>query len=679
MNTSIETLLSDILSVKRCQKDVKEIAQRLKAVPPKDIEQLIEIMIERFESEALGIVYLGIFINRTAVDTKLLLAGTQIIDNLFDAFAPYRYCSPKAIPGLVEMARSGKFAWERKAYAAFLAVYLLRKYKHDTREIKIIIKKLTLEIITPEASTIITAAMLGLDDLADFSEPPLSTYLPDFMQIVPETPPGRVIASGYTIKRISAKVSRNAPCPCGSGKKFKKCCMGKKDELKTNELRRDMVVADQEYQPVQLSAQDYIYNLRPFELTRLKAEDLDKDQLFWAFDRLRLYEHFEKALQMLIEYESKFEDDDFDSGHYYDLIRATLKKGNIKVAEKIIPRLVDMGSQQLEFISYQLELLKTRQLDKLEDICSKCVKGEYDIIDFCYTLYEVNYPAIFILFVRSVVAETPQRDVDIEFLFEMVTKARFELELEEFGEMSLDNWYTLREEMEQDEVAEQQFVENIELKDELKTAQRKSGKIALELARKEKELEKLEERKKELEKSVLKSKREQTPKPDSPSADERIENLRRKTKNLQVELNRQQQTRLELRSQIQSSRTMISNLLKEKQQTKPVDATVPEIKIPAKLPEKIIVPEYFSGFRKQAEHLPAEIVAKALTAINSIVLNEAEVWKHISSIETYDELFRIRAGISYRVMFRWKPGKYLHVLDIIPRSKLETWLKQYNH
>jgi len=27
-----------------------------------------------------------------------------------------------------------------------------------------------------------------------------------------------------------AKISRNDPCPCGSGKKFKKCCLGKELE-----------------------------------------------------------------------------------------------------------------------------------------------------------------------------------------------------------------------------------------------------------------------------------------------------------------------------------------------------------------------------------------------------------------------------------------------------------------
>lgn len=33
------------------------------------------------------------------------------------------------------------------------------------------------------------------------------------------------IVGGGTIKREGPKVGRNDPCPCGSGKKFKKCCL----------------------------------------------------------------------------------------------------------------------------------------------------------------------------------------------------------------------------------------------------------------------------------------------------------------------------------------------------------------------------------------------------------------------------------------------------------------------
>ena len=39
---------------------------------------------------------------------------------------------------------------------------------------------------------------------------------------------GTVIASGDTpYERSHKKIGRNDPCPCGSGKKYKKCCMGK--------------------------------------------------------------------------------------------------------------------------------------------------------------------------------------------------------------------------------------------------------------------------------------------------------------------------------------------------------------------------------------------------------------------------------------------------------------------
>ena len=35
---------------------------------------------------------------------------------------------------------------------------------------------------------------------------------------------GEDTAAPTTVKREAAKVGRNDPCPCGSGKKYKKCC-----------------------------------------------------------------------------------------------------------------------------------------------------------------------------------------------------------------------------------------------------------------------------------------------------------------------------------------------------------------------------------------------------------------------------------------------------------------------
>lgn len=44
--------------------------------------------------------------------------------------------------------------------------------------------------------------------------------------------------SGYQLKTIRrVKIGRNAPCPCGSGRKFKKCCIDQVQEEITHERR----------------------------------------------------------------------------------------------------------------------------------------------------------------------------------------------------------------------------------------------------------------------------------------------------------------------------------------------------------------------------------------------------------------------------------------------------------
>jgi hypothetical protein len=35
------------------------------------------------------------------------------------------------------------------------------------------------------------------------------------------------VVSGFTVRRAAERIGRNEPCPCGSGKKYKKCCYDK--------------------------------------------------------------------------------------------------------------------------------------------------------------------------------------------------------------------------------------------------------------------------------------------------------------------------------------------------------------------------------------------------------------------------------------------------------------------
>ncbi len=53
----------------------------------------------------------------------------------------------------------------------------------------------------------------------------LEQNLPAFQNAVAEGP-GAISGKGKTIVHRAEKTGRNDPCPCGSKKKFKKCCMG---------------------------------------------------------------------------------------------------------------------------------------------------------------------------------------------------------------------------------------------------------------------------------------------------------------------------------------------------------------------------------------------------------------------------------------------------------------------
>ncbi|HQP10905.1 MAG TPA: SEC-C metal-binding domain-containing protein, partial [Candidatus Omnitrophota bacterium] len=40
----------------------------------------------------------------------------------------------------------------------------------------------------------------------------------------PSSPPDKATSAPAPVRHTGPKVGRNDPCPCGSGKKYKKCC-----------------------------------------------------------------------------------------------------------------------------------------------------------------------------------------------------------------------------------------------------------------------------------------------------------------------------------------------------------------------------------------------------------------------------------------------------------------------
>src|ERR1700730_15276329 len=103
------------------------------------------------------------------------------------------------------------------------------------------------------------------------------------------------------------KINRNDLCPCGSGKKYKKCCMIKEQVLEVEELklerffvqRHALVLKLKQFLEVSHSLKSYLHLKLEFR-TRIKqilSEDIEEGYFqYWMFF-FRTYENGKRGIE----------------------------------------------------------------------------------------------------------------------------------------------------------------------------------------------------------------------------------------------------------------------------------------------------------------------------------------------------------------------------------------------
>lgn len=99
----------------------------------------------------------------------------------------------------------------------------------------------------------------------------------DILLYIPES--SIITSDEGQLIRNEPKTGRNDPCPCGSGKKFKKCCAGK---IKNTELlyisNKEKKLKESDFTTDSLGYSD-IRNLRGYELEQIDFTKLNHGQL----------------------------------------------------------------------------------------------------------------------------------------------------------------------------------------------------------------------------------------------------------------------------------------------------------------------------------------------------------------------------------------------------------------
>jgi predicted nuclease with TOPRIM domain len=504
--------------------------------------------------------------------------------------------------------------------------------------------------------------------------------------LLPEHRPRPIVGGDYTVRRPIPKLGRNDPCHCGSGKKYKKCCY-----LKDQDLLRDAsqyagaTRSELKSSPGRVDDPHIIWDMRAYELKRLRPSELGKNQLLAGYQCALDYGLRELAFDMLTECERRSRGREFDPGHFEDLIERVLEAGDLALARRIRDHCREHAWYRPHAIRFRFDLLENpERFDPLEQDCRKSVAGTPDeeteadepLIRLAYD-FAPRYPALAVVLARAAIVSHPHRHLDNETLLDMIRDARVDLDLEPWSDPaeSLFDWIEGRAQLKEKAQAENE---------EMKQLSSRLEAARAALTEKKQALHAMEETVK-----ALGTKPEKTPEPtlkDKTRAyglhtatdqdrEKTLQRLRVQVAGLKAEIGEQQKQRGQLRKMLDEERKKLAALLA---QSAPAEHARPDEEAAIVEPSgKPILPEYTEAFRKICESLPPTLVAKAVLAAGRFAAHENVIWRQTKPVKRLPEHYRIRISLDYRMIVRWQPGRLLRILDLIPRQELESWIKRH--
>jgi hypothetical protein len=306
---------------------LKELATRLPAAD-QALEDLIEEAVrQRDEAAFRRLVFAAIGTERH-VDARHLGQGSPLFLDASEMAVAALNCAGDVGRALIEAAQDGRMGYERMAGALALAALWYRE-RSDGRyppELTVAARKLA-RMTTGNPLTQLTLRMLAevVDDkalkqlLPDEPAPFLKAVEKGFWNdalnspwtCVPATPPPQVI-TGYTVRRAVPRVGRNEPCPCGSGKKYKHCCIETdQDRLRQSSALPGVTLREWEAQPELGLTWERLRDLRSYELVKLDPRKVPDSLREHLLDRLIDFNELEAATRVLESATPEPSDDQF--------------------------------------------------------------------------------------------------------------------------------------------------------------------------------------------------------------------------------------------------------------------------------------------------------------------------------------------------------------------------------
>jgi len=698
-----EKLLESIQTTQCCMVDVRALACKLIDLTQQQIEALLLRFVNDGDDQSVSVVLHACAMNQLKLDPDVLCQCIGVCIEFTDSAPCFAFQDATVVPRLLNEADSEALSIERKIYIAQLATELSISFDLDFQPVRKLLWKLKQSVFPLDQRMLVSDALFALDEVGRdnnlFRAGLVCWTQLKQSKLLPEHRPKAVVGGTYTVRRTIPKMGRNEPCHCGSGKKYKKCCLAKDQAFLSDASQYDgKTRTELKQHPGLVDDPAIIQTMRAYELKKLKPTELGDNQLFAAFRRCSDFGLLALSFDMLKACDQRLDADKFDRGHFEDLLMRAFELGDLELAKTIRRYCGEDHWADAQNIQFHFDLFENpEQYKTLDADCALSVRSELkdDLADEPLTrlAYDFSYhfPALSIAFARAAMVGQPDNEFENSMLLDLISDARVDLDMKPWGdpaEALLDKF---------DIQSRQQT--QLEQKARVESAEVKRLRERLEVTRadldeKKQALLEMQRTVGEFAEKLEKAKKQPVPLSSQPSAPvpepqtkvghgeaERAETrqrLRARVESLKAEISEQQKQRAQLRKQLvkesrkQSSKQGIEQQAKSENEPE-LDQTNEGL-TPTGRP---CVPEYSDIFRKNCDALPPSVAAKAILCAGRFACLDSAIWQQTKALKRLREHYRIRIHRDYRMIVRRRPGRPHLILDVIHRKQLDAWIKQH--
>jgi hypothetical protein len=502
---------------------------------------------------------------------------------------------------------------------------------------------------------------LGDGFLANCKEPALA-----FMH----EKPSNVLVQGTTVRRAVARVGRNEPCPCGSGKKYKHCCLTKDAER----LHHSSEVAGLTQEELSARPETHLTLERltrtdPFVLEHLDPEKIPAELLEAYFRRLCGFNLFDRAAAAFEKLGYTPQRD----GLWKDVIYYATRAGHKDSIRRLVKLHPDPVKLQDEIYTGAALLLAEDNPAELIQLLDEGVRAALDEADpknlhgFACALMFSRFRELGILVGRGAVPILPPELAGT--IFDLILSTRDKLSLSPDDPIA--------------DILDERFAEE---EDDQKKESAELRKARQNLDAKAQQVNELKESLAQLQKEIARreQKRAVEPQPAHVAApvvadDPALKQLRRKVEELKSALNERHHERNDLRRELQKAHTDLETLRQNAAPAAPEDAEPDreaELLLPQDAPEvhPVRLIEFPKGFQQTLAAFPRHVARAAVIMTGRLAAGEPAAFVGALRLKAVPNVMRQRIGSDYRLLFRLHPD-HLQVIDLINRKDLDRRLK----